>query len=165
MLEIKKEEIESLPQFRIPDEMLGVFINNKDNLIINMTKDYNRGSLYKFAVYTTTHTSDYLEISCTGTSSSSFQREEVYKLGTGGNFDNPICYAVRPQTDETEINTVIDSTSDFKFNYYEFECDTDADSYSNFRANTTSSYQDIDVEYLYQAALVGVPMVLNLNSI
>lgn len=148
-------DIESLPQFRIPDEMLGVFINNKDNLIINMTKDYNRGSLYKFAVYTTTHTADYLEISCTGTSSSSFQREEVYKLGTGGNFDNPICYAVRPQPDETEINTVIDSTSDFKFNYYEFECDTDTDSYSNFRANTTSSYQDIDVEYLYQAALVG----------
>ena len=148
-------DIESLPQFRIPDEMLGVFINNKDNLIINMTKDYNRGSLYKFAVYTTTHTADYLEISCTGTSSSSFQREEVYKLGTGGNFDNPICYAVRPQPDETEINTVIDSTSDFKFNYYEFECDTDTDLYSNFRANTTSSYQDIDVEYLYQAALVG----------
>ena len=148
-------DIESLPQFRIPDEMLGVFMNNKDSLIINMTKDYNRGSLYKFAVYTTTHTSDYLEISCTGTSSSSFQREEVYKLGTGGNFDNPICYAVRPQPDETEINTVIDSTSDFKFNYYEFECDTDTDSYSNFRANTTSSYQDIDVEYLYQAALVG----------
>ena len=147
--------IELLPQFRIPDEMLGVFMNNKDNLIINMTKDYNRGSLYKFAVYTTTHTSDYLEISCTGTSSSSFQREEVYKLGTGGNFDNPICYAVRPQPDETEINTVIDSTSDFKFNYYEFECDTDTDSYNNFRANTTSSYQDIDVEYLYQAALVG----------
>lgn len=143
---------ETIPQLRIPDQMLGVFMNNKDSLIIYVYKTYRQGGSYDIEVITPSQPNDYLEVSCTSTSSSSFERKVGYQLGV--HYYGPVCYAVRPSGD-SEIDSVTDSGSDLEFNYYTWEYDSTTETVSNFRSYTSTSYQSLDVEEYYQALIVG----------